>query len=201
VNGAVPVHVSGHWACGAPLPLPAFAASAPCANFYALNQLHADDVSRMKARACHPESLTFSGDISAHLTNAVTDRSIAPSPGYGGDNYCGNVGEQYTATLKFSIGDESFLLDLGANQYQGVTPGRYTAGFGNSIGVDLFLGYADPDNHGEFVTDDRVLWLGASGSFTIARDMKSGTVDATVSGLGGTSASTVQIKGSWRCAA
>jgi hypothetical protein len=155
----------------------------------------------MKKSACHAEGLAFSGDISAHLEHAATDRAIAPSPGYGGDNYCGSVGEEYTATLKFSIGDESFLLDLGANQYPGVTAGQYTAQPGTSIGVVLFLGHADPDNHGEFVTDDQVFWVGSSGSFTIAHDMKSGTVDATVSGLAGNSGSSVQIKGSWRCAA
>jgi len=199
VSGAVPVHIRGQWACGAPLPLPAFVASAPCANFYALNQLRAADVARMKTSACHVEGLVFSGDISAHLEHAVTDRAIAPTPGYGGDNYCGSVGEEYTATLKFSIGDESFLLDLGADQYPGVTAGRYPAQSGTSVGVVLFLGHADPANHGEFVTDDQVFWVGSSGSFTIAHDMKSGTVDATVSGL--TTGSTVRIKGSWRCAA
>jgi len=199
VSGAVPVHISGQWACGAPLPLPAFVASAPCANFYALNQLRATDVARMKKNACHAEGLAFSGDVSAQVEHAVTDRTIAPTPGYGGDNYCGSVGEQYTATLKFSIGDESFLLDLGADQYPGVTAGRYTAQSGTSVGVVLFLGHADPANHGEFVTDDQIFWVGSGGSFTIARDMKSGTVDATVSSL--SSGSTVRIKGSWRCAA
>jgi len=198
-SGAQPVHISGQWACGAPLPLPAFAASAPCASFYALNHLHAADVARMKAHACNVENLSLSGDISAHLVHAITDRAISPTPGYGGDNYCGSVGEEYTATLKFSIGDESFLLDLGAYQYPGVAPGRYSAQSGTSVGVVLFLGHADPANHGEFVTDDQVFWVGSSGSFTIARDMKSGTVDATVSGL--TTGSTVRIKGSWRCAA
>jgi len=199
VSGAVPVHISGQWACGAPLPLPAFAASTPCANFYAVNQIRAADVARMKKSACHAQGLAFSGDVSAHVANAVTDRAIAPTPGYGGDNYCGDVGEQYTATLKFSIGDESFLLDLGGDQYPGVTAGRYTAQSGISVGVVLFLGHADPANHGEFVTDDQVFWVGSSGSFTIAHDMKSGTVDATVIGL--TTGSTVRIKGSWRCAA
>jgi len=199
VSGAVAVHISGQWACGAPLPLPAFVASAPCSNFYALNQLRAADVARMKKNACDAEGLAFSGDISARLEHAITDRAIAPTPGYGGDNYCGSVGEQYTATLKFSIGDESFLLDLGADQYPGVTAGRYTAESGMSVGVVLFLGHADPANHGEFVTDDQVFWVGSSGSFSIARDMKSGTVDATVIGL--VTGSTVRIKGSWRCAA
>jgi len=199
VSGAVPVHISGQWACGAPLPLRAFVTSAPCANFYALNQLRAADVARMKRSACHSEGLAFSGDVSANLEHAVTDSAIAPTPGYGGDNYCGSVGEQYTATLKFSVGDESFLLDLGANQYPAVAPGRYTAQSGISVGVVLFLGHADPANHGEFVSDDQVFWVGSSGSFTIAKDMKSGTVDATVIGL--TTGSTVRIKGSWRCAA
>jgi hypothetical protein len=199
VSGAVPVHISGQWACGAPLPLPAYVASAPCANFYALNRLRAADVARMKKSDCHAQGLVFSGDVSAEVANAVTDRAFAPTPGYGGDNYCGSVGEQYTATLKFSIGDESFLLDLGAYQYPGVTAGRYTAQSGISVGVVLFLGHADPANHGEFVTDDQVFWVGSSGSFTIARDMKSGTVDATVIGL--TTGSTVRIQGSWRCAA
>jgi hypothetical protein len=61
------------------------------------------------------------------------------------------------------------------------------------------LGHADPANHGEFVTDDKVFWLGSSGTLTIARDMKSGSIDANLRGpLSGT-ASSVHIVGSWRC--
>ena len=201
VSGAQPVHVSGQWACGAPLPLPAFAASVPCASFYALNQLHAADVARMKASACHPENLTLTGDISAHLAHAITDRAISPTPGVAGDNYCGSVGEEYTATFKFSIGDESFLLDLDAEKYPAVGPGRYSVQATTAAGAVLFLGHADPQNQGQFVPDEQVFWSGSSGSFTIARDMKSGTIDAALSGLAGHSGSNVHIAGSWRCAA
>jgi hypothetical protein len=67
--------------------------------------------------------------------------------------------------------------------------------------VVLWVGYADPAEHGDFVTDEKVFWIGRSGSFTIAGDMKSGTVDATVESLAGNPGSTVRIKGSWRCAA
>jgi len=200
-TGAQPVHVSGQWACGAPLPLPTFAASAPCASFYALNQLHAADVARMKAHACNVENLSLGGDISAHLVGAITDRAISPSPGFGGDNYCGSVGQEYTATFKFSIGDESFLLDLDAEKYPAVGPGRYPVQESTSAGAVLFLGYADAQNHGQFVTDEQVFWSGSSGTFTIARDMKSGTIDATLSGLMNHSGSNVRITGSWRCAA
>lgn len=125
--GSQPVHLSGQWACGAPLPQPASDANAPCTDFYALNQLQARDVARMKASACHAQNLAFSGDIGAHLGHAVTDTAIAPQIGYGGDNFCGSGGEEYTATLKFSIGDESFLLDLDARGYPSVGPGRYSA--------------------------------------------------------------------------
>jgi hypothetical protein len=200
VSGAVPVHITGQWACGAPLPLPASAAGAPCASFYALNHLSAADVARMKARACHAVDLTFAGAVSAHLDHAVTD-TVDPQAGLGGDNFCSAGSEEYLATLKFSIGDESFLLNLGASQYQGVTPGRYPADSISGIGVALFLGYADPSTHGDFVTDDKVFWVGSSGTFSIAKDMKSGTVDATVRSLTGNRGSTVRIKGSWRCAA
>jgi hypothetical protein len=200
VSGAVPVHIAGRWACAAPLPLPTFAASAPCANFYAINHLAAVDVARMKARACHVQDLSFAGAVNAHLDHAVTD-TVDPQAGLGGDNFCRAASEEYLATLKFSIGDESFLLNLGASQYSGVTPGRYTALSGNALGVVLFLGYADPSTHGDFVTDDKVYWIGSGGSFSIAKDMKSGTIDATVRSLAGNSGSTVRIKGSWRCAA
>ena len=201
VSGAKPEHITGQWACGAPLPLPAFDASAPCANFYALNQLGADDVARMQANACHAQNLSFSGALSAHLDSAVTDVGMVPQAGFGGDNLCRAIGQSYEATLKFSIGDESFLLNLGADRYPSVTPGQYTARSGSSIGAVLFLGHADPSNHGAFVTDDQVYWLGRSGSFTIAGDLKSGTIDATLSGTLVNSGSTVQITGSWRCAA
>jgi hypothetical protein len=199
VSGAVPVHITGRWACGAPLPLPTFSASAPCASFYAINHLSAADVARMKARACHAQDLTLAGDVSAHLDHAVTD-TVDPQFGVGGDNICRTGSEEYEATLKFSVGDESFLLNLGASQYQGVTPGRYPAASGTAIGVVPFLGYADPSSHGDFVTDDKVIWVGSSGTFSIAKDMKSGTVDATVSALTGNTGSKVRIKGSWRCA-
>lgn len=195
--GAQPVHVSGQWACGAPLPLPAVDASVPCASFYALNQLHDADVARMKASACRPADLTFSGDISTHLDHAITDSAISPHPGIDGDNFCGSVGEDFTAALKFSVGDESFLLDLYAHQYPSVAPGQYPA----EAGVTLWLGHADPDHQGLFVTDDKVFWRGASGTFTIASDMKSGTVDANLKGLVGNAGPGVQLRGSWRCGA
>jgi len=73
VNGAAPVHISGRWACGAALPLPGFDAAAPCASFYALNHLNDADVARMKASACNPESLVFSGDIRGQVDHAITD--------------------------------------------------------------------------------------------------------------------------------
>jgi hypothetical protein len=196
--GARPVHVSGQWACGAPLPQPASAA--PCTGFYALNHLQPADVARMKARACNAENLTFSGGITAHLGYAVTDLAISPHAGFGGDNVCGAGGSNYTAALKFSIGDESFLLDLEANAYPSVGPGRYPAqGEFGSPGAVLFLGDADPANHGEFITDDKVFWLGSSGTFTIAGDLKSGSIDANLHGLLSNTGSSVHIVGSWRC--
>jgi hypothetical protein len=199
-SGAQPLHVKGQWACGAPLPVPAFAASVPCANFYALNQLHPVDVARMKASACQPETLTLTGDLSAHLAHAITDRAISPSPGFGGDNYCGRVGQEYTATFKFSIGDESFLLDLDAERYPAVVAGKYSVQATNSAGAILFLGQAAAQYHGQFLTDEQVFWSGSSGTFTIARDMKSGTIHATLSGLANHSGSSVHITGGWRCA-
>lgn len=202
IPGVKPAHITGQWACGAPLPVPTFDASVPCASFYALNQLQPADVARMKASACQVEDLTFTGDINAHLDRAITDTAISPHTGYGGDNYCGSVGEEYTATLKFSIGDESFLLDLDVQNYPAVAPGQYSAQTsGSSVGAVLFLGHADPNNQGVFVTDDRVSWSGSAGAFTLAPDMKSGTLDATFSGLDGGSGSSVQVKGMWRCAA
>jgi hypothetical protein len=199
VAGARPVHIAGQWACGAPLPLPSFDTSVPCANFYALNQLQGADVTRMKAGGCNTESLVFTEDIAGQVDHAVTD-SVAPRPGYQGDNFCGSVNDQYTATLKFSIGDESFLLDIGAENYGGVGPGQYDARTGGAIGVVLFLGTADPANQGRFVPDEKIFWLGQSGSFIIAPDMKSGTVDAELRAAAAISGSTVHVKGSWRCA-
>jgi hypothetical protein len=199
VSGARPVHLAGRWACGAPLPLPTFDASVPCANFYALNHLHDDDIARMKAGGCNTQSLAFTEDVSGQLDHAVTD-SVARHPGFGGDNYCGTVNGQYTATLKFTIGDESFLMDLGAYSYYGIGAGQYPAtSAGQSIGVILFLGTADPDHQGQFVADDRIFWMGQAGTYTIAPDMKSGTVDAELHAL--TTNSAVHVKGSWRCGA
>ncbi len=199
VAGARPVHITGQWACGAPLPLPTFDATAPCADFYALNRLQDADVTRMKAVGCNGESLTFTEDVSGVVGHAVTD-SIARHPGFQGDNYCGSVNGQYTATFKFSIGDESFLLDLGAESYRGIGPGQYDAvSSGSSIGVLLSLGVADPAHQGQFMPDEKILWMGQSGSFTIAPDMKSGAVDAELRAV--ISGSSVHVKGSWRCAA
>ncbi len=200
VSGAAPVHITGRWACGAPLPLPTIGVSAPCASFYALNQLLDTDVARMKANACNSEALTLSGGISGQLDHAITDTATSPHPGIDGDNFCGTVGEQYTAALKFSIGDESFLLDLNAHQYPAVGPGQYSAAGGFSGGATLWLGHADPGNQGRFVTDDQVFWTGNGGSFTIDADMKSGSIDATLTGSTDPGSS-VQVKGSWRCAA
>jgi len=200
VSGATPVRISGQWACGAPLSAPVAGATAPCASFYTINHLQDADIARMKTGACNAEGLAFSGAISGQLDHAVTDTAISPHPGIDGDNFCGGIGEDYTASLKFSIGDESFLLDLNAHQYPAVAPGQYSAA-GDSFGggATLWLGHADPNNQGRFLTDDQVFWSGSGGTFIINPDMKSGTVDATLAGSTD-SGSSVQIKGSWRCA-
>jgi hypothetical protein len=200
--GAKPVHVIGQWACGAPVPMPSFEAAAPCARFYALNHLGETDVARMKAQACNAQDLIFSGAINASLDHAITDRTFAASPGIDGDNFCTSVGNQYDASLKFSVGDESFLLNLNPRSSRAVGPGQYVAGAGLfSANAVLWLGHADPDHNGRFVTDSRVFWYGSSGTFTIANDMKSGTIDETFSGTVSNTSSTVHITGSWRCAA
>ena len=80
-----------------------------------------------------------------------------------------------------------------------VGPGQYSAA--KDPGVDLFWGHADPEHQGRFETDLKIFWLASGGTFTIAPDMKSGTVDATLDGLTSDVRSTVNIKGSWRCAA
>src|SRR5712692_1120418 len=198
VSGATPVRITGEWACGAPLSAPVADAAVPCAIFYTINHLQDAEIARMKASACNAESLAFSGAISGQLDHAVTDTAISPHPGIDGDNFCGGIGENYTAALKFSIGDESFLLDLNASQYPAVAPGQYSAA-GSFGGATLWLGHADPSNQGRFVTDDRVFWSGSGGTFTINADLKSGTIDAAL--IGSTDpGSNVQIKGSWRCA-
>jgi len=201
VNGAAPVHISGRWACGAPLPLAAFDASVPCASFYALNHLNDADVARMKANACNAEDLAFSGGIKGQVDHAITDTATSPHTGPDGDNVCEVDRDYFAASFKFSIGDENFLLDLFIDRYPSdVVPGGYSARPGLVVETFLWLGHADPDSHGLFVADDHVYWAWTSGTFTIAPDLKSGTIDATLTGLLNQGRS-VQVKGSWRCAA
>jgi hypothetical protein len=208
VQGAQPVHITGQWACGTPATA-TFDASVPCASFYALNHLQDADVARMKAQACNPQDLIFNGAISAHLDHAVTDAANPAHWGISGDNQCGASDNAYDASLKFSIGDESFLLDLNPRSTSGspIGPGQYAAGGGMfSANAFLWLGAADPSNSGVFVTDQgldpSVYWYGSDGSFTIANDMKSGTIDETFVGVSYSHASsTVHITGTWRCAA
>jgi hypothetical protein len=203
ISGARPVHIAGQWACGAPIPLPAFDASAPCANFYALNHLHQEDIARMKASACNPDDLTFSGDLVGHVDHSVTDTSIPKFVGIGNDGACGDgANGDFYASLKFTTGDESFLLffHTSAPSYgQPVGPGQYSVQGESGSGMALVLGHADPDFQGVFVEDGQVYWMGSGGSFTIEPDLKSGTVDADLTAQ--TSGSTVHVKGSWRCAA
>jgi hypothetical protein len=207
VNGAKPVHVSGQWACGAPVPALPLDATVPCALFYALNHLAAADVARMEAHACHPENLTFSGDITAHLDHAVTDTAFTTTPaGNTSDGWCGAAGSEYDADLKFSIGDETFLLDLFPRSFSDspIGPGQYSAGSSLfSANAVLWFGSADPTSHGQFLIDlsDTDFWYGSGGSFTIAGDMKSGTIDETFTGSFDHAGSTVHMSGSWRCAA
>ena len=208
VQGAQPVHITGQWACGTPA-LTSFDATIPCASFYALNNLQDADVARMKAQACNPQDLTFSGDISAHLDHAVTDRANPAYFGSYGDNQCSGADNAYDASLKFSIGDESFLLDLNPHSpsESPIGPGQYAADSGTwGPNAFLWLGTADPSNSGVFVPDQGpdpiVSWSGIDGGFTIANDMKSGTIDETFGGVEYSHASsTVHISGTWRCAA
>jgi hypothetical protein len=204
VAGAQPVHVIGQWACGAPLPLPAIDSSVPCASFYTLNQLQPADVDRMKASACNAVDLTLSGDLAGHVDHAVTDLPFENSSVLSRDNTCSQAAGEYLATLKFSIGDESFLLNLilFSDSNPSVGPGQYPATYPNDQpAARLFLGSADPGNHGLFVDDHRVEWDATSGTITIARDMKSGTIDAELGGPPYQVFSTLHITGTWRCAA
>jgi hypothetical protein len=209
VAGAHPVHVTGQWACGVPQPLPSVDATVPCSSFYTLNHLADADVARMQAAACNAQNLTISGDITAHLDHAITDTAFPGPPGMDGDNHCDNAGNQYNASLKFSIGDETFLLVLNphSDSYRSsVGPGPYAAGAGLfSANAFLWLGHADPSRNGRFVSDGGisrgVSWYGSAGSFTIGSDMKSGTIDETFQGLSVNHASSaVRITGKWRCA-
>jgi hypothetical protein len=197
VVGAPTVRVSGAWACGAPLALQAPDPTSPCASFYALNQLPDTDVARMKAHGCNAQNLTFSGDITATLDHALTDLSFPSNNVVYQDNLCDQAHGVYVATMKFSIGDETFQLHLQAEGYPSVGPGQFSA----KGPVFLRLGNADPTQHGLFLMDQRVEWDGVGGVFTIAPDMKSGTIDADLSGPVLQDFSSVHIAGSWRCAA
>lgn len=204
VAGARPVHVTGNWACGAPLPAPSVDASVPCASFYALNQLQPADVARMKSSGCNAQDLTFSGDLLGHVDHAVTDLQLAETSPLSRDNTCSQAYGEYLATLKFSIGDESFLLDLEmyGNPGPSVGPGQYPASYGDEHpAAELFLGTADSGDHGIFVEDRRVEWGASGGTITLAADMKSGTIDAAFGGPPYQEFSFLHITGSWRCAA
>ena len=84
----------------------------------------------------------------------MNDHAVRPHPGIDGDNYCGAIGNQYDASLKFSIGDESFLLNLNPRAYPSVGPGLYAAGSGPfSANAFLWLGQADPGQGGLFLPD------------------------------------------------
>ena len=200
VAGAKPVHVTGSWACGAPLPT-SFVASVPCSLFYKLNHLQDSDVARMKAGACLSEDLTFSGAISAHVDHGINDAAFPNGPGIDADNFCGAAPAQYDASVKFSVGDETFLLVLNPKHYPAVAPGQYTAGPDKyTANAFLWLGAADPTKNGLFVSDENISWYGSQGSFTIAGDMKSGTIDETFNGIYSHAGSSIHITGSWRCA-
>ncbi len=200
VAGAQTVHVIGGWACGASL-APAFDPTVPCSSFYALNRLPDAEVARMKAHGCNAENLVFSGDITATVDHALTDLSFPSDNVVYQDNLCDQANGTYKATLKFSIGDESFQLQLIAFG-DPVVPGQLPAqGSGMVPFVSLHLGNGDPAQHGLFVIDQHIEWEGVGGVFTIAPDMKSGTIDADVSGPALQPFSSVHIAGSWRCAA
>lgn len=200
VAGARPVHVTGSWACGPPVAT-VFDASVPCSLFYSLNHLQDSDVARMKARACLPEDLTFSGAIAAHVDHGINDSAFPNGPGIDADNFCGGAPAQYDASVKFSAGDETFLLVLDPHVYPAVGPGQYAAGIDKySANAFLWLGAADATKNGLFVSDENISWYGSQGSFTIAGDMKSGTIDETFNGIYSHPGSTVHITGSWRCA-
>ena len=201
VAGAKPVHVSGGWACGAPLVVSADP-SEPCSLFYALNHLQDSDVARMKASACLPEDLSLSGAVSTHLDHAINDAAHPTDSGHDADNFCGIDVTKYDASLKFSVGNETFLLVLYTTHYPGGPgPGQYSAS-GDIYGANAFLwlGAADPSKNGIFTSDENISWYASQGSFTIAGDMKSGTIDETFQGLYSHRGSTVHITGSWRCA-
>jgi hypothetical protein len=200
VAGATPVHISGQWACGTPPVLASPDPTVPCSSFYVLNQLQPSDVARMKANGCHAEDLTFSGDISAHVDQGVNDAAYEYDQGVNGDNLCGQAFGQYGATIKFSVGDETFQLNLAAFDSPSVGPGQHPAGNQSQSFAAIYLGYADASRHGVFVQSSDVYWYANAGTFTIGQDMKSGIIDADFAGPEFENFSHVRIIGSWRCA-
>ncbi len=200
--GAQPVQVTGGWACGTAGPAAAFDATIPCSNFYALNHLPDADIARMKANACNAESLAVAGDINATVDHAVTDLSFPSNSVISNDNLCDQAYGLYWATMKFSVGDESFELLLEVGGYPTVRPGEYRFdGTGLFRNVALYEGSADPSNHGIFAPDGRIEWFDTGGVITLANDLKSGTLDTNVAGPGFTPFSHIHVTGSWRCAA
>jgi len=200
VAGARPVKVSGSWACAAPTAMPAFDATVPCSNFYTLNQLAAADVERIKAQGCVPVDLTLSGDVAAHVDHGVTGLAFYNVDGLYIQDYCSQAYGDYTATMDFSVGDETFQLNLNASHDPSVGPGQYPTTDGFLHFATLYLGRSDPSKQGAFWPDAGYEWDASAGTFTIASDMKSGTIAADFTGPQLKNFSTVHISGNWRCA-
>ncbi|MGH7904422.1 MAG: hypothetical protein ACREPA_09930, partial [Candidatus Dormibacteraceae bacterium] len=209
-QGAAPLLISGRWACGHPAPPPVYDATVSCSLTYALAGLSADAVARLQsAHACLAQDLTLAGGLVFHVDHALNDPTRPPAIGQSPPvNACGVQVDSYLASVYFSSGDETFLLSIVRAQDPILdgpfAPGSFPALYMNDVigqpAPAVNLNLAQPAADGSLGTDQGPAWEATGGTFTVAPDLRSGTVNADLKG-GVSGAETVHLAGAWRCAA
>lgn len=202
--GAQPVHLTGHWSCGA---APAFKAAdptVPCGQYYLDAGLATP--TPPDERSCRPQDLFLTGALSFHVDHGIN--GAASAPGSPLDpvpvNVCGLSGRSYFASVAFSHRRETFVLGLGVRSTSPFTdpsfaPGTFgvTAALNQSPAPFAVLQLARVTADGITLLEGPAQsWDASSGSFMVASDLRSGTANLV---FRNNAIGQVQLSGSWRC--
>lgn len=210
-----PLHITGTWRCGGAVPgtSPSPAATAgPCADYFAAAASAIADtgVPSPATGTCLNQNLTLSGGLTAQVTQAVNDLTHPDTNSALGSGLCGEstdlLHHAYVVTLEFAVGAEPFHLVL----EDGVAPDAAIPypNFGATYPL------LQQDNASVHLHAGYVSWLAKTGTWTVAPDHHSGTVDMdlaetptaalSINHLGppplANGGKPVHISGSWRCA-
>jgi hypothetical protein len=192
VAGAHPVHITGTWSCGPPPLAPSPTSTDPCVDYATLVGLPSPGPGE-SAAPCVPQDLTFTGGLSFSVKQALggLSRTTGISRACGGtvpdDTY------SYYSTQSFAAAGSAYQLSFEISHDRSAGPVPFP-----SFGPTYVYSSGRQPNPTLSLRTGLVTWESTAGTFVVASDHRSGSVDMDLRG-GLDANQTVHVSGSWRC--